>query len=56
MAAFGENSVGLSFCRRAAMTDIKWNTTGLAEAGFASDLDENFEIARQAGTLPNHMA
>lgn len=35
------------------MTDIKWNTTGLAEAGFASDLDENFEIARQAGTLPN---
>src|ERR1700719_3639797 len=52
-AAFGENSVGLSFCRRVAMTDIKWNTTGLAEAGFASDLDENFEIARQAGTLPN---
>ena len=36
-----------------AMTEIKWNTTGLAEAGFASDLDENFEIARQAGTLPN---
>ena len=31
-----------------AMTEIKWNTTGLAEAGFASDLDENFEIARQA--------
>jgi hypothetical protein len=35
------------------MTDTKWNTTTPAEAGFGPDLDENFEIARQAGTLPN---
>jgi CubicO group peptidase (beta-lactamase class C family) len=35
------------------MTDTTWNTTTPAEAGFGSDLDENFEIARQAGTLPN---
>jgi hypothetical protein len=35
------------------MTDAKWNITTPAEAGFASDLDENFEIARQAATLPN---
>jgi hypothetical protein len=33
--------------------DTKWNMTTPAEAGFAPDLDENFEIARQAGTLPN---
>jgi CubicO group peptidase (beta-lactamase class C family) len=35
------------------MTDTNWNTTTPAEAGFGPDLDENFEIARQAGTLPN---
>ena len=35
------------------MVNTEWNTTTPAEAGFASDLDENFEIARQAGTLPN---
>lgn len=35
------------------MTDTKWNMTTPAEAGFATDLDENFEIARQAGILPN---
>jgi hypothetical protein len=35
------------------MTDTRWDTTTPAEAGFGSDLDENFEIARQAGTLPN---
>ena len=35
------------------MTDTKWNMTTPAEAGFAPDLDENFEIARQAGILPN---
>ncbi len=35
------------------MVNTEWNTTTPAEAGFASDLDESFEIARQAGTLPN---
>jgi CubicO group peptidase (beta-lactamase class C family) len=35
------------------MGDAKWNTATPAEAGFAPDLDEDFEIARQAGTLPN---
>lgn len=35
------------------MTDTKWNVTTPTEAGFASELDENFELARQAGTLPN---
>lgn len=38
---------------RLAMADGRWNTTTPAEAGFAPDLDENFEIARQAGILPN---
>jgi CubicO group peptidase (beta-lactamase class C family) len=35
------------------MTDAKWSMTTSADAGFAPDLEENFEIARQAGTLPN---
>ena len=35
------------------MTDTDWTMTTPAEVGFAPDLDENFEIARQAGTLPN---
>ena len=35
------------------MTVTKWHMTTPAEAGFAPDLDENFEIARQAGILPN---
>jgi CubicO group peptidase (beta-lactamase class C family) len=35
------------------MTDTEWDTTTPAGAGFAPDLDENFEIARQAGILPN---
>src|SRR5262249_23190914 len=35
------------------MTGTNWHLTTPAEAGFASDLDENFEIARQAGVLPN---
>jgi hypothetical protein len=35
------------------MTEAKWSMTTPAEAGFAPDLEENFEIARQAGTLPN---
>jgi CubicO group peptidase (beta-lactamase class C family) len=35
------------------MTNAKWETTTPTEVGFASDLDENFEIARQAGALPN---
>jgi CubicO group peptidase (beta-lactamase class C family) len=35
------------------MTDTEWNVTTPAEAGFAPDLDTNFEIARQAGILPN---
>src|SRR4051794_34050395 len=38
---------------KVAMTDTKWNTTTPVEAGFGPDLDENFEIARQAGALPN---
>jgi hypothetical protein len=33
--------------------DTKWNVITPAEAAFAPDLDENFEIARQAGTFPN---
>jgi hypothetical protein len=35
------------------MIDTKWNMTTPAQAGFAPDLDETFEIARQAATLPN---
>jgi CubicO group peptidase (beta-lactamase class C family) len=35
------------------MTDIQWETTTPTEVGFTPYLDENFEIARQAGTLPN---
>lgn len=30
-----------------------WERTTAAEAGFAPDLDERFDIAREAGTLPN---
>jgi CubicO group peptidase (beta-lactamase class C family) len=33
--------------------DGQWQVTTPAEAGFAPDLDACFEIARQAGTLPN---
>ena len=35
------------------MTDSTWDVTTPAEAGFSPDLDSDFEIARQAGTLPN---
>lgn len=35
------------------MVSIGWATTTPTEAGFASDLDENFELARQAGVMPN---
>lgn len=35
------------------MNDFCWNVITAAEAGFSSSLDENFEIARQAGVLPN---
>ena len=37
----------------AMTTDTKWSETTPSEAGFAPDLDENFEVARQAGILPN---
>ena len=37
----------------AAVTDTEWNMTTPVDAGFTPELDENFEIARQAGTLPN---
>jgi CubicO group peptidase (beta-lactamase class C family) len=36
-----------------AATGNGWGSATLAEAGFAADLEECFEIARQAGTLPN---
>lgn len=35
------------------MQGTEWGTISPAEAGFASDLDENFDIARHAGILPN---
>jgi CubicO group peptidase (beta-lactamase class C family) len=35
------------------MTETEWAAITPVEAGFASDLNENFEIARQAGVLPN---
>lgn len=35
------------------MADTNWNMATPVEAGFAPDLEENFGIARQAGTLPN---
>ncbi len=34
-------------------TGADWSTTTPPRAGFAPDLEERFEIARQAGTLPN---
>jgi CubicO group peptidase (beta-lactamase class C family) len=34
-------------------TSRRWEITTPAEGGFAPDLDANFEIARQAGTLSN---
>ena len=36
-----------------ADTDSEWSVAGPAEVGFAPDLEEHFEIARQAGSLPN---
>jgi len=36
-----------------AALDIAWNVVTPTEAGFAPDLDERFEIVRQAGLLPN---
>jgi len=33
--------------------DTEWSATSPAEVGFATDLDERFEICRQAGVLPN---
>jgi CubicO group peptidase (beta-lactamase class C family) len=36
-----------------AAMGTEWNIATPAEAGFASDLEEHFEIARQAGALPN---
>lgn len=35
------------------MTNTGWETTTPTEVGFAPDLNEDFEIARQAGILPN---
>ena len=35
------------------MQDARWQTTTPAQAGFAPDLEERFEIARQAGVVPN---
>jgi CubicO group peptidase (beta-lactamase class C family) len=35
------------------MTSIEWTTTTPAEAGFAPDLDAAFDLAREAGVLPN---
>ena len=36
-----------------AQTDSDWRMTTPEEAGFAADLAQRFEIARQAGSLPN---
>ena len=33
--------------------DVEWSSATAADSGFAADLDERFEIARQAGLLPN---
>jgi CubicO group peptidase (beta-lactamase class C family) len=35
------------------MDDDQWGRVTPAEVGFSDDLEENFEIARLAGTLPN---
>jgi CubicO group peptidase (beta-lactamase class C family) len=35
------------------MTDSNWTMITAVEAGFSPNLDENFQIAQQAGTLPN---
>lgn len=35
------------------MAGTEWNVISPAEAGCAPELDENLELARQAGTLPN---
>ncbi len=34
-------------------TDPEWSVVTPREAGFAPDSDDRFEIARQAGVLPN---
>jgi CubicO group peptidase (beta-lactamase class C family) len=34
-------------------TTSEWSIASLPEAGFASDLEERFDVARQAGVLPN---
>ena len=34
-------------------TTTEWDTATLPEAGFAPDLEERFDVARQAGVLPN---
>ena len=34
-------------------TTTEWGTATLPEAGFAPDLEERFDVARQAGVLPN---
>lgn len=36
-----------------ARADVGWNVIEPTEAGFASDLEERLEIARQTGILPN---
>lgn len=36
-----------------AVTKTKWTVATAAEAGFAPDLNERFDIAREAGILPN---
>lgn len=36
-----------------AVAQAGWDVATPAEAGFAADLEDRFEIARQAGTLPN---
>lgn len=37
----------------AIATGAEWESLSPTQAGFAPDLEERFEIARQAGTLPN---
>ena len=34
-------------------TTTEWGTATLSEAGFAPDVEERFEVAREAGVLPN---
>jgi hypothetical protein len=48
-------SAGSILGENGSMTSMttEWGTATLPEAGFAPDLEERFEVAREAGVLPN---